>query len=90
MNTYDYPAGADNENAPWNEVNTEEVEVPIRIHLEMELETSVWTNQYEVDEEGNKIVTSDLMDEINEQINVPVGEKAFANWDIIDYSVEKL
>ena len=90
MNTYDYPAGADNENAPWNEVNTEEVEVPIRIHLEMELETSVWTNQYEVDEEGNKIVTSDLRDEINEQINVPVDEEAFANWDVIDYSVEKL
>ena len=56
----------------------------------MELETSVWTNQYEVDEEGNKIVTSDLIDEINKQINVPVGEKAFANWDVIDYSVEKL
>ena len=90
MNIYDYPVGADNENAPWNEVNTQEVEVPIRIHLEMELETSVWTNQYEVDEEGNKIVTSDLRDEINEQINVPVDEKAFANWDVIDYSVEKL
>lgn len=88
MNTYDYPAGADNSSAPWNETNLPEISVRVKIRLELELETSITTSEYELDEEGYPII-GDLTADAYEQIPFPNDVPEFKNWEITNCIIEE-
>ena len=88
MNTYDYPAGADNSNAPWNEVNKPEIEVKVKIRLEMELENAIVTSEYELDEEGYPII-GDVTADTYEQVAFPNDYPELKNWEITNCIIEE-
>lgn len=74
MNNYDYPAGADNENAPWNEL---EYRIPITISITMSTPAEVvgWNPD---------ISGEELKRLVKEQIKLP---QDYLDWDIDDFIV---
>lgn len=64
-NNYDYPMGADNEKAPWNQHENDEHEFDVIISQTLSKETTVLSKDYieEFDEEGGYY--SDDTSEIN-------------------------
>ena len=74
MNTYDYPAGADNEDAPWNEL---EYHIPVTISIT--LSTTAEVVGWNPDISGQ-----DLKHLVEEQINLP---HEYVDWDVDDFVV---
>ena len=74
MNNYDYPAGADNEDAPWNEL---EYRIPITISITMS--TIAEVIGYSPDISGEE-----LKQLVEEQIKLP---QEYVDWDIDDFVV---
>lgn len=74
MNNYDYPAGADNEDAPWNEL---EYRIPVTISITMSTPAEVvgWNPD---------ISGEDLKQLVKEQIKLP---QDYVDWDIDDFVV---
>lgn len=80
MNNWDYPAGADTEDAPWNKVDPEpkkiEVTISLAISKTIEIEVTDYTKTEEKDEEGNVITDydfseCDLKSAIKNQVILP-------------------
>lgn len=74
MNNYDYPAGADNEDAPWNEL---EYRIPITISITMS--TSAEVVGWNPDISGEELKRL-----VKEQIRLP---QDYVDWDIDDFVV---
>lgn len=74
MNNYDYPVGADNEDAPWNEL---EYRIPITISITMSTPAEVvgWNPD---------ISGEELKRLVKEQIKLP---QDYLDWDIDDFVV---
>lgn len=74
MNNYDYPVGADNEDAPWNEL---EYRIPITISITMSTPAEVvgW---------NPNISGEELKQLVKKQIKLP---QDYLDWDIDDFVV---
>ena len=74
MNNYDYPAGADNEDAPWNEL---EYRIPVTISVTLSTPAEVigWNPD---------ISGQELKRLVEEQIKLP---QEYVDWDIDDFVV---
>ena len=75
MNNYDYPAGADNEDSPWSEL---EYRIPITISITMSTPAEVIG--YSPDISGEE-----LKHLVEEQIKLP--QDYLKYWDIDDFVV---
>lgn len=75
MNNYDYPAGADNEDAPWSEL---EYRIPITISITMSTPAEVIG--YSPDISGEELKRL-----VEEQIKLP--QDYLKYWDIDDFVV---
>lgn len=80
MNNYDYPIGADNEAAPWNQEDSkpQEVEVTVSITLSKTIKVKVddYTAEEEIDEDGEHYTNynfseCDLETAVKEQVVLP-------------------
>lgn len=74
MNNYDYPVGADNEDAPWNEL---EYRIPVAISVT--LSTTAEVVGWNPDISGQELKRL-----IEEQIKLP---QEYVDWDIDDFVV---
>lgn len=74
MNNYDYPAGADNEDAPWNEL---EYRIPVAISVT--LSTTAEVIGWNPDISGQE-----LKQLVEEQIKLP---QEYVDWDVDDFVV---
>ena len=54
MNLHDYPEGADNKYAPWNQVENPEKEFEVTISTTVNKKTTVTTNDYGLEFEGSE------------------------------------
>lgn len=81
MNNYDYPIGADNESAPWNEKDKKPIKQHVVISLTMSIETDIEMDKYTIDENGNIDYTfKDLENAAREQLDIPSDLKEFKDW----------
>ena len=81
MNNYDYPIGADNESAPWNEKDKKPIKQHVVISLTMSIETDIEMDKYTIDENGNIDYTfKDLENAAREQLDIPSDLKKFKDW----------
>lgn len=81
MNNYDYPIGADNESAPWNEKDKKPIKQHVVISLTMSIETDIEIDKYTIDENGNIDYTfKDLENAAREQLDIPSDLKEFKDW----------
>lgn len=80
MNNYDYPLGADNKYAPWNEVETPEKEIEVGVSFTLSKTVKVRVSDYIIesgtDEEGEHFEDIDYSDcdlkkAVEEQITLP-------------------
>lgn len=78
MNNYDYPAGADNDLAPWNE-KTKTISVTISMTISKSVSVKVPTNL--------NIDTYELKRLVNEQITLPTDNDD--SWYIDDFTVNE-
>lgn len=95
MNNYDYPVGADNKDAPWNQENPKphkiEVTVSITLSKTVEIEVDDYISEEEVDENGNYNTYYDYSDcdlekAVRDQIWLPT-DCQFGDWDEDDFAV---
>lgn len=80
MNNYDYPIGADNKYAPWNEIETPEKEIEVCVSITLSKTVKVKVSDYTIesgtDEEGEYFEDIDYFDcdlkkVVEEQIILP-------------------
>lgn len=89
MNNYDYPIGADNESAPWNEKDKKPIKQHVIISLTMSIETDIEMDKYTVDEDGNIDYTfKDLEDAAKEQLEIPTDLVRFKDWSEDEFIVQ--
>lgn len=72
---YNYPPGADNERAPWNEVEIPEREFDVKVEYSLSKKTSIESNNYYIDEspDGSYIETDiNWSETYNEQHESPL------------------
>ena len=93
MNNYDYPVGADNKDAPWNEKSNKpkkvEVTVSITLSKTVEVEVDDYTTE-ETHEDDCHGVTyyfdeSNLEQAVRSQIDLP--SKKYSDWSEDDFVV---
>lgn len=53
MNNYDYPVGADNDNAPWNEKKNKEVKVDVVVAEALSKVVTISTDDYSIESDFN-------------------------------------
>lgn len=64
MNNYDYPIGADNSDAPWNQSDKEEIEVEVCITQTLTKCCTIETNDYYVERgDDHPTINQDTLDE---------------------------
>ena len=78
MNNYDYPAGADNEDAPWNE---EEIDTTVTISITMSKTTKVTHSK------NLNLDSYELKRLVEEQVTLP--SDSFETWYVDDFIVNK-
>ena len=66
MNNYDYPVGADNDSAPWNEKNNQEIDVNVIVSETVSKVVTIKTDDYTVesdfnDDEPNIVINEDTL-----------------------------
>lgn len=81
MNNYDYPLGADTEDAPWNEVEPSEKEIEVTVSITLSKTVKIKVSDYELidagkDEDGEYFEdidysNCDLKKAVEEQITLP-------------------
>lgn len=104
MNNYNYPAGADTKDAPWNqEVKPcREIEVTVSITLSKTVEIEVDDYTYEMDEDGTPYIdysTCNLKRAVKDQVILPnevwryIEDKKLSTllkgWDVDDFEAIK-
>ena len=68
FNNYIYPMGADNESAPWNEVEMPECDFTIRASITLERECTITTNEVYRDEDDCELCAdADIEGTFNKQ-----------------------
>lgn len=96
MDTYNYPIGADNPDAPWNqrELEPKEVEVTVSITLSKTVKIKVSDYQAEEykDEDGFPCIDYDfsecnLSQAVIEQVTLPNSVEEFKDWNEDDFEV---
>ncbi len=97
MNNYDYPMGADTEDAPWNQEDlkprTIEVTVSITLSKTVRVEVDNYTIEDGTDEDGNHNTYYDYSDcdleqAVRDQIPLPTDEgQEFNDWSEDDFAV---
>lgn len=95
MNSYDYPLGSDNSDAPWNQGNNPEKEVEVLISVTLSKTVKVKVTDYSViesgrDEDGEyfeEIECSDytLKRAVEKQIKLP--QDKFKDWAIDEFEI---
>lgn len=78
MNNYDYPVGADNESAPWNE-KTKKISVTISMTISKSINVKVDTNL--------NLDKYELKRLVKEQIELPTDKDS--SWYIDDFTVNE-
>lgn len=53
MDCYNYPAGADTPNAPWNRIDPEPIEMEVSVIQTLSTTVKILVDDYEIDEDGN-------------------------------------
>ena len=80
MNNYDYPWGADNSEAPWNQSDPEPRKVNVTVSITLSKQLTIEVDDYkeyaDIDEDGNQYgeidySECDLKKAVQEQINLP-------------------
>lgn len=92
---YNYPVGADNAEAPWNQTDNPEREVEITVSITLSKTLKVRVNDYQIvdsgkDEDGEYFEDidysdCDLKNAVENQYVLP--QDKFKDWDIDDYEV---
>lgn len=83
-NNYDYPWGADNPRAPWNEVEQPPKDIEVTISVTVSKTMKVPVRDYTIDEEGNiDFSECDLKKAVEENIRLP----NINGWDLDDFEV---
>lgn len=77
MNTYDYPLGADNSDAPWNE-QTKLTPVDVTVSFTMSKNITVYTDNPD----------GDLKEDVESQIIFP-WDSNWKDWDLDDFAVSR-
>lgn len=70
MNDYDYPAGADTSDAPWNEKEYSPKEVEVTVSVTLSKTVKVLVDGYEIEEKDGR-VSYDLSGAVEEQLVLP-------------------
>ena len=84
MNTKDYPLGADNEQAPWNQ--KPRMKVPIDATLSVVISTDITVDiECDFDENGQPIVLKECVEDAASYLAKELESKG---WTIDDYNVE--
>lgn len=52
MNNYDYPLGADNDFAPWNQVNNPAREIEVTVSVTLSKTIKILVNDYTIEDKG--------------------------------------
>lgn len=81
MNNYDYPLGADTEDAPWNQVDNPEREIEVTVSVTLSKTVKIKVSDYEItdsgkDEDGEYFEdidysNCDLKGAVEEQVYLP-------------------
>lgn len=89
MNTYDYPLGADTNDAPWNRIDLPPREIEVTISITLSKTTTLVVNDYDIyeddSEDGKQLIydysNCDLIKAVENQITLP------KDWIVDDFSV---
>lgn len=76
MNNYDYPMGADNSSAPWNQSDIPEREVEVCVSITLSKTVKVYVDDYDFDEDDRGHIypdfsNCDLKRAVDEQYTLP-------------------
>lgn len=75
-NNYDYPLGADNSDAPWNEVTNPEEPFEVTISQTLSKKTEVLTDEYNYERYGDEVILNtddvDWKEVYNNQFHTPL------------------
>ena len=84
MDNYNYPIGADNPDAPWNEVELPSKDIEVTISVTVSKTMKVPVRDYTFDEEGNiDFSECDLKKAVEENIRLP----NINGWNLDDLAV---
>lgn len=89
MNNYEYPEGADNKRAPWNQNENKPVGVKVLVSVTMSKACDIVTKDYQHEKAGNTdfydFTDSTLIKDVEEQITLP--QEIFKDWQVDDFEV---
>lgn len=85
MNNWDYPLGADNKDAPWNEKILPEKEIEVTVSITLSKIVTIKVDDYIEDEDSYDYSDCDLRSSVESQIKLPMEE----GWHIDDFEVIK-
>ena len=84
MDNYNYPIGADNPDAPWNEVELPAIDTEVTVSITISKTIKVPVVDYTLDEEGNiDFSECDLKKAVEENIRLP----NINGWDLDNFEV---
>ena len=87
-NNYDYPCGADNPRAPWNEVELPPKDVEVTVSVTLSKTVKITVDDYQIDEEGYcDFSECDLHKAVKEQIKLP--QQLCEDWEIDEFEIIK-
>ena len=83
MNNWDYPLGADNEDAPWNEKSVTPKPVEVTISMSISKTVKVYVDDYTVDKYGYDFSDCDIKQAVIDQIKLP----DIKDWNLDEFEV---
>lgn len=78
MNNYDYPLGADNAKAPWNEPPKVTMDVTVSVSISKTMPIEV--DNYDVD-------LDTIKEEVERQVKLPWNTSEWDDWTVDEFSV---
>lgn len=78
----DYPLGADNSSAPWNQ-SEETTDIDVCVCLSISTDVTIKVDKNMVD----SLTQADLIEAVKEQIQLPIQEKKYSDWVVDDFEV---
>lgn len=89
MNNYEYPEGADNKRAPWNQKENKPIGVKVLVSVTMSKVCEITTRDYKYENTGGIYVydytDSNFIKDVKEQITLP--QEMFKDWQVDDFEV---
>ena len=84
MDNYNFPIGADNLDAPWNEVELPAIDTEVTVSITISKTIKVPVRDYTIDEEGEiDFSDCDLKKAVEENIRLP----NINGWDLDNFEV---